>query len=148
MSFGRSGYVLSGRGWIVVETLSRQRCNSAVACVLSGGDDAAVDERSRLDRIDILPLLPSSLVISAFPVLLHEAESAFHAHRSRRQPESLAIIEIRSRIRNAVKVVTAMGASRFERVEMTVGYARPKLKFCSRLRWWFEYIFGWRWMRL
>lgn len=133
---------------MVDETFSRCCCNSAVACVLSGGDDATVDERSRLDRIDILPLLPNLLVISAYPVLLHEAESAFHAHGSRRQPESLAIIESRSRIRNAVNVVTAMEFTRFGRVEMTVG----EQSLCSRFAYVygvrFEYIFGGRWMRL
>ena len=94
-----SGYALSGRVPSVDERLSRCCCNSAVACVLSGGDDAAVDERSRRERIDILSLLPNFLVESAFPILRHEARGAFHAHESRRLPESLAIIESRSRIR-------------------------------------------------
>ena len=52
MTAERSGYALSGR--TVVERRSRRSCSSAVALVLSGGDEAAVEERCRRIRADII----------------------------------------------------------------------------------------------
>jgi hypothetical protein len=55
----RSGYMPSKRGRRVVEMLSRRSCSSAVAFVLSGGDEAAVEERCRRARTDILLYVPN-----------------------------------------------------------------------------------------
>lgn len=60
----------------VVERVLRSVFSSSVAVVLSGGDDAAVAERCRLDRVDIsqsLPGLPAkSTVLCPF---LHQVRA-------------------------------------------------------------------------
>lgn len=53
MRAATSGYVLSERVRSVWERLSSSSCISAVAFELSGGVDAAVDERGLLDLADI-----------------------------------------------------------------------------------------------
>ena len=52
------------------ERLSKRSCSSAVAFVLSGGDDVVVEDRCWRERVDILPH-PNSRVGSSFPVLPH-----------------------------------------------------------------------------
>lgn len=71
MSVARSGYVLSERVRSVRERLSRSSCISPVAFVLSGGVDAAVDERGRRDLEDILLHYPYLQADSRIPKLLH-----------------------------------------------------------------------------
>lgn len=96
MSVERSGYVLSERVRRVWERLSRSSCISAVALVLSGGVDAAVDERGRRDFVDMLLLIlqhcPNLQADSRIPKLLHL--SRFQARGKPRHPDLLAGIEI------------------------------------------------------
>ena len=85
----RSGYVLPERGRSVAARVSRRSCSSAVALVLSGGLEAAVEERCRRIRTDILLHVPDLPELSRPSRVLHrshapwkfQAEAEFDGHR-------------------------------------------------------------------
>lgn len=94
MRVERSGYMVSERVRRVWERLSRSSCISPVAFVLSGGVEAAVDERGRRDFVDmLLQHCPNLQANSSIPQLLHQ--SLFQARGKSRHPDWRACIEMK-----------------------------------------------------